>query len=552
EIALSNFRRDEEQFEDVPNDGVLHSDGIPNVEIGFELNTYAQLDFRHASFVWSAPRGPTYLALALGLVTGILLLVRSSRLRSVSARLDSPSGDDSATVVYPLTCLVLTVSVLADVQHTLTITEALALSGMFVLVVVDKLLASASRSHILWDLRYVILLSAIWWVGEALPPLFPVVLLFIALLSAASKQRRGVLLTAVALPLAAVVLRPPLLDITGKGPTLFYIAMVGALALGAAEILRSSEVRDQHRRTAMMYRGILEQISDGVVLVEFNGRIELANRGFESLLSADPGELLGHHVSDFLRAKDGRPANLLTLSTVGDKSEMTLANSVTGLRRDVLVAAHTVRHKDLPDRLQLTVSDISERKLIERELTRANERLSRLSATDELTGLDNRREFERSLTSEWSRCARSGLPLTVLYCDIDAFKTYNDCYGHRAGDKALQCVADALTGCLNRPGDSVARYGGEEFLVLLPETDPEKIKAFTEKIRATVEELGLPHDANPAAGVLTVSIGVASCVPSQDNSGDELIHAADMALYEAKNSGRNRVVFHDPSMMNPR
>ncbi|MCP4898342.1 MAG: PAS domain-containing protein, partial [bacterium] len=305
EIALSNFRRDEEQFEDVPNDGVLHSNGIPNVEIGFELNTYAQLDFRHAGFVWSAPRGPTYLALVLGLVTGVLLLVHSSRLRGVSARLDSPSGDDSATVVYPLTCLVLTVSVLADVQHTLTITEALALSGMFVLVVVDKLLASTSRSHVFWDLRYVILLSGIWWVGEALPPLFPVVLLFVALLSAASKQRRGVLLTAAALPLAAVVLRPPLLDISDKGPTLFYITMVGALALGAAEILRSSEVRDQHRRTAMMYRGILEQISDGVVLVEFNGRIELANRGFESLLSADPGELLGHHVSDFLRAKDG-------------------------------------------------------------------------------------------------------------------------------------------------------------------------------------------------------------------------------------------------------
>ncbi|MCP4898059.1 MAG: GGDEF domain-containing protein, partial [bacterium] len=99
---------------------------------------------------------------------------------------------------------------------------------------------------------------------------------------------------------------------------------------------------------------------------------------------------------------------------------------------------------------------------------------------------------------------------------------------------------------------SVARYGGEEFLVLLPETNPEKIEAFTEKIRATIEELGLPHAANSAASVLTVSIGVASCVPSQDNSGEELIHAADMALYEAKNSGRNRVVFHDPSTMNPR
>ncbi|MHB8798303.1 MAG: ligand-binding sensor domain-containing diguanylate cyclase [Thermoanaerobaculia bacterium] len=173
-------------------------------------------------------------------------------------------------------------------------------------------------------------------------------------------------------------------------------------------------------------------------------------------------------------------------------------------------------------------------------LAEANARLEELSLSDSLTGIANRRQFDRRLEEEWRRCWRFDLPLAEVLLDVDFFKAYNDAFGHPAGDECLRRVAGALSDRLRRAGDLVARYGGEEFVALLPGLSLADAFSVAEQLRTRVEALRIPHPAGPDA-VVTVSAGVASIVPGPGPSS-LLTSSADAALYEAKRRGRNRSV----------
>ncbi|MBU0575608.1 MAG: diguanylate cyclase, partial [Proteobacteria bacterium] len=179
--------------------------------------------------------------------------------------------------------------------------------------------------------------------------------------------------------------------------------------------------------------------------------------------------------------------------------------------------------------------DISERKQLE-------EILIRLSRHDGLTGIANRRHFDEFYQQEWKRALREETPLSLLLCDLDFFKNYNDTYGHQAGDDCLRAVAGVLQKGLRRPGDLTARYGGEEFIVVLPGTLREGALAVAESLRRAVEALAIPHSASAAASVVTICLGVSITVPGPGESPADLLAAADRALYQAKEGGRNRVV----------
>jgi len=175
------------------------------------------------------------------------------------------------------------------------------------------------------------------------------------------------------------------------------------------------------------------------------------------------------------------------------------------------------------------------------ELRLANAHLSRLSFVDALTGLANRRRFDEALAQEWRRAARSQTPLAVVMADIDGFKLYNDSLGHPEGDRCLAAVAQVFLQAVGRAGDLAARYGGEEFVVLIPGADHAAATRFAQGLRAACEAQAIAHPNSPVGPVVTISLGVASCIPADDGQAVALVEQADAALYRAKLEGRNRV-----------
>jgi diguanylate cyclase (GGDEF)-like protein len=171
-------------------------------------------------------------------------------------------------------------------------------------------------------------------------------------------------------------------------------------------------------------------------------------------------------------------------------------------------------------------------------LQAANEQLKALSLTDPLTNLPNRRRFADVLDDVWNRALDRGTSTGIVMIDIDHFKLFNDHYGHPAGDACLQKVAIALAGVVRHGTDLACRYGGEEFAIILPEADRERARAVGERARRAVADLGEPHVGSPT-GRLTLSVGVAAVVPSADTTAERLVEAADSALYQAKQHGRN-------------
>jgi diguanylate cyclase (GGDEF)-like protein len=177
------------------------------------------------------------------------------------------------------------------------------------------------------------------------------------------------------------------------------------------------------------------------------------------------------------------------------------------------------------------------------QLVRQRRMLERLANIDGLTGLANRRRFDELYAIEWQRAQRNGRPLSLALLDIDAFKQYNDHYGHPAGDRALLAVARAASAGLRRPADLAARYGGEEVVLLLPDTDAGQARHVVAGIVAAIHELQLAHEASGVAPWLTVSVGGATLGGHEVESAAELFEAADVQLYRAKHGGRNRVAW---------
>ncbi|MCK6406263.1 MAG: diguanylate cyclase [Rhodocyclaceae bacterium] len=178
--------------------------------------------------------------------------------------------------------------------------------------------------------------------------------------------------------------------------------------------------------------------------------------------------------------------------------------------------------------------------VLTRKLDTANQELRRLTSLDGLTGITNRRHFDDTLNREWRRSMRQGAEFSVIMCDVDQFKEYNDRLGHLEGDDCLRKVATTLAAAMDRGGDLVARYGGEEFVAILPETSLAGASIVAERMRNAVAALAIAHPGSPF-GHVTISLGVASGVAMPETDPRQLIKAADRALYEAKHAGRNCV-----------
>lgn len=189
---------------------------------------------------------------------------------------------------------------------------------------------------------------------------------------------------------------------------------------------------------------------------------------------------------------------------------------------------------------------LSKLHVLNRELSADRDAFQTASLTDGLTGLANRRHFDRTLNREWDRCRRDGTPFACIMLDIDRFKSYNDRYGHMAGDDCLRTVASMIATTASRGGDFAARFGGEGFVVLLRGTDVQGASLLAERTREMTEARAIPHAGGYADEVVTLSAGVAALIPGERYpSAQSLVDLADEALYQAKERGRHRVVVRD-------
>ncbi|TCZ60886.1 diguanylate cyclase [Roseicella aquatilis] len=313
----------------------------------------------------------------------------------------------------------------------------------------------------------------------------------------------------------------------------------------AAEVaLRESEAR---------FRLLAENSGDMVGLADLRGRRRYVSPASERVLGWMPDQVEGHSVFEFAHPEDTLwvEAALDALQSGDPEASVTYRHR----RPDgsyMWVESHCRAHADAAAGLGagyvVVIRDATERKRAEAELLRAYERMEIMATTDALTGLANRRRFEAALETEWRRCAREAAPLSAIVLDVDHFKRFNDRYGHPGGDSCLRQVAAVLQAAARRPPDLAARTGGEEFTVLLPATGREGAASVAERLRKAVRDLAVPHAGNPPAGVVTISLGVATAWPQPDNdpaaqqrARDALISAADGALYAAKAAGRDHV-----------
>jgi diguanylate cyclase (GGDEF)-like protein len=249
----------------------------------------------------------------------------------------------------------------------------------------------------------------------------------------------------------------------------------------------------------------------------------------------------GFEVARRIRAQEnpGDWTPIIFLSALGKDEDIEKGISAGGddyLHKPVSEVVLDAKIRAMQRLIQMRTSLV----VLTQQLDTANQELKRLSASDALTGIANRRFFDDHITREWRRARRSASSLAVMMCDVDNFKLFNDTYGHQAGDDCLRRVAGAIATSLDRASDIAARYGGEEFAVVLPETPQGGALIVGEKVRSAVRALNIPHSGSQF-GIVTLSIGIASAVPDIDDPVDHLIGSADRALYQAKHEGRDRV-----------
>ncbi|MEG4200274.1 diguanylate cyclase domain-containing protein [Microcoleus sp. Pol12A5] len=337
--------------------------------------------------------------------------------------------------------------------------------------------------------------------------------------------------------------------------------MAGFLASSlhlASEFDAKNILLSQLQESEERYRSVITSMTEGVVLQLANGQITACNASAERILGLTPEQMMGRTSVDLdwrIVREDGQPfpgqqhPAILTLRTGQGRS-----NVVMGIHKSdktltwISINSQPLFHlnQSKPYAVLTTFADITEHKRGEEMLRHRAEQERLIATTDGLTQVANRRCFDERLQSEWHRLMQGKQQLSLIMLDVDYFKRYNDCYGHQAGDTCLVQVAKAGAAAVKRSTDLFVRYGGEEFAAILPSTDAAGAIAVAESMRQAIRDLGIPHEQSEVSSIVTVSMGIATVIPTAEISPDELVAVADRALYDAKRQGRDRYKSANP------
>ncbi len=295
-------------------------------------------------------------------------------------------------------------------------------------------------------------------------------------------------------------------------------------------------------------RQVIHASADGIMVINEDGTIQLINTVLQVFLHMTGDEAVGKRCSDILRDARCDSADCPLRAILHDKEQHVEYDTEKKRSDGALIpficsATPFTGFDGEPAGVVVTLKNIRERKYAEDNLRKANEQLELLATIDGLTHVANRRSFDQTISREWGRLRRNGGPLSLILCDVDHLKLYNNTYGRQAGDACLCEIARTLEKQVRRSGDFVARYGGGTFAVILPGTDADGALHVAEGLRLSVERLGVVHGASPVKRTVTISLGGSSAVPSDKGGVETLVERANVALRDAKTSGQNRVSF---------
>ena len=292
---------------------------------------------------------------------------------------------------------------------------------------------------------------------------------------------------------------------------------------------------------------ILNSLTDAICVIDKQFRVLRTNKAFSHFTRQKESDIIGGKCLKILQSPICGTRSCPMSKVIKTKQAMELdiyIRTVCGRTTPFLLTVIPfLGFEGNPIGILAIFKDITERKETEAKLQKANQELTRLTVIDGLTQIANRRHFDTTLELEWRRTGRDKKVLSLILCDVDHFKRYNDANGHQMGDQCLQAIAACIQNSVRRSSDLVARYGGEEFAVILPNTDSDGASYITERIRQAIENLNILHQDSPVSQYVTLSLGVASIMlPKPQWNPDSFLKLADNALYHAKAQGRNRWV----------
>ncbi len=310
------------------------------------------------------------------------------------------------------------------------------------------------------------------------------------------------------------------------------------------------EIKKNLEKSEVRFQRIIETTIEGILIFDENYKITFSNKKMASVLGYTIDEMLQRPYKSFFPEshleEENRQENLRR-SGQDSVYECCLLTKESQKHWFLVSANALINDAGEFEGSFAMLTDINERKEMELLLEKSNRQLTELSNKDGLTGIANRRCFDEVLEREYFRLKRSNSKLSIIMLDIDHFKSFNDNYGHVAGDDCLRQIGNVLAGCVSRSVDLAARYGGEEFACILPDTDLPAAVKIAEDIRQKIEELKIEHKESPVSKFITASFGVTVVQYSEERTLSDIVNNADKLLYKAKASGRNRIEYNESS-----